>query len=185
MTHKIEHMNCPRCNDGSTTLLNKRGMIHDWYCHHCAYCWDVLYLRNQAIILEDGFPGIDCDVEATTNHGLLAIGPKIEEFNAEKSFEEDPVKKLRRMRRYVVRPKELNLGGVPKAVQYLFDAMKFVLELIIQGEHRNAADHLYLATSNAARMLNLGREDPDRMYELSQLYREQHPWPGLKAQGIS
>lgn len=170
--NEILEMLCPRCRNWekrqgrfSTSLLNKRGVVHDWYCHNCAYCWHIIYIRGEPIIFDDGVPGF----AATIIEGSLDLleSGQVALFLRSGAWDERYYASIERLE--IVKPRWKPTKSAKNILQAFLDRLVFAQELLANGELRQGMSQIQMASSDLARKLSLEKKSVDKLRELANL----------------
>ena len=170
--NEILEMLCPRCRNSekrqskfSTSLINKRGVVHDWYCHNCAYMWHIFYIGGMAIVIDDGVPGFSTDIVEGT---LSPLGSaEVVPFLHSEALPERYDKLI--VRYEIVNPFWRASKTKRDILQSFLDRLVFAQELLASGEVRQGMSQISMASSDLAKKLSLRKKSVDKMRELAAL----------------
>lgn len=169
---EILEMVCPGCRNWeqrqgrfSTSLLNKRGVVHDWYCHNCAYMWHIIYIRGEPIIFGDGIPGF----AATIIEGSLDLleSGQTALFLRSEAWDERYHECIKRYE--IVKPFWKATKSAKSVLQAFLDRLVFAQEFLANGELRQGMSQIQMASSDLARKLSLRKKSVDKLRELANL----------------
>lgn len=170
--NEILEMLCPRCRNWEkrqvrfgTSLLNKRGVVHDWYCHDCAYIWHIYYIKGEPVVIGDGIPGSTA-VIVEGSLDPLESGQAVLFLRSE-AWGEHYDTFIERWK--IVKPSWKSTRSAKGVLQVFLDRLVFAQELLANGEIRQGMSQIQMASSDLARKLGLKKKSVDKLRELANL----------------